>query len=237
MHWMRPRMPPLPRWRPTRRRGRNSSPKDARPWSVEWPMPRIKNPQELAKLQSRVAELEEAIATLPERQARASVLNAERSTQLGRLGELRRRKSRLVDESARRLNEALGPRVRVRLHALAERSKLHEALEDAVRGQSVRGEQITKLAGLDPVDVAGAARTSVDAVVDLGVTATTANKLVELAPSVLRDIEQVDVPDRVELQINLGTPRMKIGNRSTGSHLVSEPRRYWRWPWRQARSP
>jgi ABC-type lipoprotein export system ATPase subunit len=165
----------------------------------------IKNPQELAKLQARVAELEEAIAKLPQRQARAGELNATRSSQLGRLGEVRRRKSRLVDESARRLNEALGPRVRVRVFALADRSELHKALEDAVRGQSVRGEQITKLAALDPVDVANAARTSVEAVAELGVTATTANKLVELAPGVIRHIEQVDVPDRVELQINLGT--------------------------------
>jgi hypothetical protein len=62
----------------------------------------IKNPQELAKLQTRVAELEEAIATLPHRQARAGELNTERSTQLGRLGEVQRRKSRLIDASARR---------------------------------------------------------------------------------------------------------------------------------------
>jgi hypothetical protein len=46
----------------------------------------IKNPQELAKLQSRVAELEEAITQLPQWQARAEALNADRSTQLGRLG-------------------------------------------------------------------------------------------------------------------------------------------------------
>jgi ABC-type histidine transport system ATPase subunit len=114
--------------------------------------------------------------------------------------------------------------VRLRVHALADRSGFQDALEEAVRGQNVRGDQISRLAALDPVDVATAARTSVDAVVELGVSATTANKLVELAPSVLRELEQVDVPDRVELQINLGTPtnedwlaidRLSPGQRAT----------------------
>ena len=96
----------------------------------------------------------------------------------------------------------------------------------------MRSEQIARLAALDPVDVVAASRKSVEAVVELGVSATTSNKLVELAPSVLRGLQEIDVPDRVELQINLGTPtnedwqameRLSPGQRATRCSR-------WRWP-------
>jgi hypothetical protein len=61
---------------------------------------------------------------------------------------VRRRKSRLIHEAARQLNTALGPRVRLKVYALADRMGFQEALEDAVRGQNVRSEQIARSAAV-----------------------------------------------------------------------------------------
>jgi hypothetical protein len=82
------------------------------------------------------------------RQQRATDLHAERTSHLGRLAEVRRRRYRLVHEAARQLNTALGPRVRLKVYALADRMGFQEALEDAVRGQNVRSEQIARLAAV-----------------------------------------------------------------------------------------
>lgn len=165
----------------------------------------IDNPQAMAIAQKRVTALEEAIAGLPGKRARSQELADHRQDLLGRMGETRRRKSRLVEEAARRLNEEIGPRVRLNVFPLGDRTAVEEALERALQGQSVRSEQLHRLARHDPTEFVVAARTSVDAVVALGVSATTATKVANLSASVLRELEESDVPDRVQLQINLGS--------------------------------
>lgn len=166
----------------------------------------ISDPRQLRRLQQRTTELEERLAELPAKRERRAAAAEARRDALRRLEQVRRRKSRLVERAARTLGEALGPRVRLTVRPMADRSPLLAELESALQGQGVRSDQLQRLAQESPRAVAEAIREGQAAVAALGCSALTAAKLTALAPDVVRRMEEADTPDRVIVEIDLGGP-------------------------------
>ena len=166
----------------------------------------ITDPRQLRRLQLRAAELEERLTELPAKRERRQAATEARHDALRRLGQVRRRKSRQVERAARTLSSALGPRVRLAVRPLADRTLLLEALEAALQGQAVRSDQLQRLAAEAPSAIGEAIRQGPAAVAALGCSATTAAKLAALAETAVRRIEEADTPDRVVVEIDLGGP-------------------------------
>lgn len=164
----------------------------------------IGNPEELERLQARSRALSEAVASLPQRRTRHVELLRDRQFTLRTLSDVRRRKSRLVEESARTLTQAVGPRVRVSTDPMGNREHLLSVLEDALRGQQVRREQLDRLCRSAPSALADAIRDGPEAVEGLGCSSATAAKIVALSPPVVRACEEADTPDQIVVEIDLG---------------------------------
>jgi ABC-type cobalamin/Fe3+-siderophores transport system ATPase subunit len=167
----------------------------------------LTDPRELGNLQARARELQIALASLPQERRHEVEVWAERTTALQKLGDVRREKSRLVEDAARSLNASVGERVRIRVEPLADKAALLEVLEKAVRGQSVKSDQLRRLAETQtPVAVASAIREGQAKVEALGCSAATASKLCGLDSSTVRRIEETDAPDRIVVEVNLASP-------------------------------
>ncbi len=164
----------------------------------------VTDPDELDRLQHRAADLELALRSLPEKRTRCDAIEQDRRAALQELGEVRRGKSRLVEEASRVLTANVGTRVRVVATPLADRGPLLQALEDALRGQGVRRDQLERIAQHPPTVVSEAIRSGTAAVERLGCTAGAAAKVVGLPPSSVRAIEETDVADRIDVEIDLG---------------------------------
>jgi len=165
----------------------------------------VTNAEDLGKWQGRLGRLDTQLKATSERKKRLGDLETERQQQLQGLNAVRRQKSRQIEDAAQQLQEALPARVRLRVTPLADRTQFMGALEHAVLRQSVRGDQLRILADLEPTQVAGAMAAGTDALVKLGVSGTTAAKLVALSPTVRRSLELADVPDLVELDLDLSS--------------------------------
>lgn len=164
----------------------------------------LTDPRELESMQSRARELREAIADLPAKRDRANSIRGDRSQALRQLADVRREKSRLVEEAARALNERVGERVRIQVDPLADKGIVQGALEAAVKGQGVRNEQLRKLGEMHtPVAIATAIRDGAAKVEALGCSAATASKLCGLGAGAIRKIEEADTPDRIVIEVNL----------------------------------
>jgi predicted nuclease with TOPRIM domain len=185
----------------------------------------LQAPKQYSELQERLAELDEDLGDYPTLKARAVELASSRLEELRKLGEVRRRKSRLIETAARDLTDRVGPKVRLVVDALGDREQFREALEAALRGQSVRADQLARLAAEPPAKVAEAARTGPAAIEALGASGTTASKLAAVAPASLRKLEEVDTPDRISVQIDLaasGSPDWRpIGELSPGQRATA----------------
>lgn len=167
----------------------------------------LSDPRELGRIQSRALELQSAVAGLPEKRKRATDLAGQRATALQQLGDVRRQKSRLVEHAARQLNDRVGRRVRIRVDPLADKSRFLGALNEAVKGQSVKGDQLRRLAETQtPTAIAAAIHAGQAKVEALGCSAATASKLCGLAPAVVRTVEESDTPDKILVEVNLAAP-------------------------------
>jgi ABC-type lipoprotein export system ATPase subunit len=166
----------------------------------------IADPAELDALQRRATELESLVADQPTQQTRHSELVTNRRELLDRLNETRRRKSRLVEEASRSLTHRVGARVRLVVNPMGDRSLLEAALEDALKRQGIRREQLQRLSLTAPGVLADALRAGQAAVEALGCSASTASKLVALSASVFRQLEEIDVPDDISVEMDLGSP-------------------------------
>ena len=185
----------------------------------------ISDPRELRRIQQRAGELEERLRELPDKRQRRAVLEEARRDALHRLGQVRRRKSRLVERAARELSAGLGARVRLTVQPMADRSPLLAELERALQGQTVRGDQRQRLVQSSPAASARAAREGAEAVARLGCSQLTAAKVVGLAPAALRAVEEADTPDRVVVEVDLGAPGSEswapIGEVSPGQRAMA----------------
>jgi ABC-type lipoprotein export system ATPase subunit len=165
----------------------------------------LADPRELGRLQSRERELRTRLQDLPSKRDQAARLGQQRALALQTLGDVRRRKSRLVEEAARSLNERVGQRVRIRVDPLGDRSDFVTVLERSLKGQGVKSDQLRRLAtSHTPTIVATAIRDGQSQVEALGCSVTTASKLCALDSVAVRTIEEVDTPDRILVEVDLG---------------------------------
>lgn len=164
----------------------------------------LEDPRELGQMQAKVRELETKLAGLPTKRTKHTESKGKREGGLQKLGETRRLKSRLVEAAAGELTGRIGSRVRVRVEPLADTSRLVQHLEAAVKGQSVKSDQLKALASKhSPTTLATAMRDGAAAVEGLGCSAATASKLCAIAPDVVRKLEEIDAPDRIIIEVNL----------------------------------
>jgi ABC-type lipoprotein export system ATPase subunit len=167
----------------------------------------LTDPRELGKIQARALELQGHLTGLPQKRQRADAIGTDRTAALRKLGDIRRQKSRLVEAAAHELNSRVGRRVRIRVDPLADKTTLVGALEKPLKSQSVRSDQLRRLAETQtPTAIASAVSEGQAKVETLGCTAATASKLCALAPHVVRAIEETDTPDRILVEVNLAAP-------------------------------
>lgn len=195
----------------------------------------LQAPSQYPRLQERLAELDEELADYPALRDQAAGVEATRLEELRKLGEVRRRKSRMIETAVRELSERVGPKVRLVVDPLADRTSFRESLERALRGQGVRGDQLDRLAAAGPAKVAEAARAGQTEVERLGASATTASKITALPSSVVRKLEGWTRPTRSTSRSTSLRAEPRTGDRSPSCHPDSGRQPSWRWPWRAGR--
>jgi ABC-type lipoprotein export system ATPase subunit len=164
----------------------------------------LEDPRELGVMQARVRELESKLADVPANKTKLTECRNKRQVVLRELAETRRLKSRLVESAASELTGRIGARVRVRVEPLADVSKFVRQLESAVKGQSVKAEQLKTLAIRNsPTALAAAIRQGSTEVEGLGCSSATASKLCAVSADILRKLEEVDTPDLIIIEVNL----------------------------------
>jgi DNA repair exonuclease SbcCD ATPase subunit len=164
----------------------------------------IADPAELAELQGRASHLEGVVSEHPAKEQRHGQLTTGRADLLQKLNETRRQKSRLVEEASRDLNRRVGVRVRVQVRPMGDHSQFQTALEEALKSQGVRKDQIQRLSAVVPGQVADAIRKDAAELEKLGCSASTAAKLLALTKGQIRKLEETDVPDDIAVEIDLG---------------------------------
>jgi ABC-type lipoprotein export system ATPase subunit len=164
----------------------------------------LANPGELATLQRRRAELQELVSGADGHDAKRAELLPQREDALDELGAARRAQSRLVEEAARALNARTGPRVRVVIEPLADTSPMLDFVAKTL-GKKPTTEQAIRLSALSPADLTKAMASGKRALIDVGLTSTLADRLLELPAGRRREMEEVETPDKVRVEIDLGT--------------------------------
>jgi ABC-type lipoprotein export system ATPase subunit len=160
---------------------------------------------ELTRNQSKVAELEAELAMLSDEKTALVTCEAERSKLLTKLEDIARRKSRIVEDAARTLNDRLAGRVRLVVQPLADKTGVVSWLKELTQGANVPGTHLEKLAAKDVAVIAQAAREGATALSALGCTPATAAKLSErFDPRTVRELEELASPDRISAEVNLG---------------------------------
>jgi ABC-type dipeptide/oligopeptide/nickel transport system ATPase subunit len=151
-------------------------------------------------------DLEAKVADAPQKREQGEALTTERRQLLDELAQGRREESRLVEEAARALRQRVGRRVRVVVNPLSDRSQVLELLQNAVRGQSVRRDQLDKLSETPPSSLAAAIRAGADELLKLGCSDATAARIGAMPLSVVHQIEEAATPDAILIEVDLGAP-------------------------------
>lgn len=164
----------------------------------------LSDPDELARKQREAADLEALVEKVPEQRRRLEGLTTERRSLLEQLRGERRRMSRALESAAVRLTQQAGDRVRVTIQPLADQEPLRAKLGELLSGQSVRSDQLTKLAALGPGALSDAFASGANGLVSRGVTGSAAAKVLSLRPDQLRQLEECPTPDLVDVEVDLG---------------------------------
>lgn len=164
----------------------------------------LTDPGELATLQKRETTLMQALAGADQREQRRQHLLGERREALEELAAARRAHSRLVDEAVRTLNERTGPRVRVLTQPLADSRPLRTFLTD-VLGKRPTDEQMDRLTRPGLPGLVQALNDGKQALRVAGLTPAQADRLLELTGVQRHQLEEVDTPDAVTVEVDLGT--------------------------------
>lgn len=157
---------------------------------------------QLATTQARVEVLRRSVSGVKGKRTQLETLGKSRDIVLGELLAARREKSRIVEEAGRLLTQATGPRVRVTVDPLSDGSELVNFFASHVLERKASPDQASRVSAHSPSEYARAARDSKAAVTALGLTSGMADKVMALGPKVLRELELVDVPDLVKVEIN-----------------------------------
>ena len=165
----------------------------------------ISDAAELARIQTRVAEIEAELSTLTDEKTAQSNCEAERAELLDHLEQIARRKSRTVEDAARMLNKKLSGRVRLVVEPLADKDAVVEWLKKLAQGANISGIQLEKIAAHPTTTVAKAVRDGGASLTSLGVQPSVATKLLErFNAKLLREFEELPTPDRISAEVNLG---------------------------------
>lgn len=164
------------------------------------------DPDDLARKQKDAAELENRVRGVPALKERLSRLAGQRHDLLEQLRYTRRQISRELESAASRLTERAGDHVRVWIDPLGDHGPLQRLLGQFLSGQSVRAEQISRLAAVGPAALAEAIANGSRSVAALGVSDSTATKVAKLSPDEIRALEEAYSPDVVKVDVDLGTP-------------------------------
>lgn len=157
---------------------------------------------DLVTAQERVAGLAKRVRDLPAKDASRKKSEAERQKMVRRLWEVRRTKSRLVEQTVRSLNERVGGRFRIDTVPLAEKSFLVDAAS-AHAGSTQRRTLSRAAEAANPVSFAAAVRDGAAALESLGVTENGAATLAAAGRIAARDIEVADTPDICTLMMQV----------------------------------
>lgn len=164
----------------------------------------LSDPDELARNQGEAAKLEALVSGVPALRTQLDEALKERRDKLEKLRATRRRISRELESAAAALNERVGGRVRVRIEALADCRPLQDLLAKFLVGQSIRQDQLARLAKAGSGAIGDAIAGGMDGLEKLGVSASTAQKVLELSSEQKRELEQAETPDLVEVEVDLG---------------------------------
>lgn len=164
----------------------------------------LTDPDELAALQKRETRLTQVLAGADQREHRRQQLLSERSEALQDLAAARQARSRLVDDAVRTLNERTGPRVRILTQLLADTGPLRAFLTN-VLGKRPTGEHMDRLTRPGLPGLIQALNDGKQALRDAGLTPTQADRLLELTGVQRRQLEEVDTPDTVRVEVDLAT--------------------------------
>jgi ABC-type enterochelin transport system ATPase subunit len=170
----------------------------------------LKDPEDLAVKQRMVAELERAVAAVPQQRQRLAELLGIRAGLVERLGQHRAVASQQLQEAAARLSTKVGGRVRVVVQPQADKSELQELLAKLLARQNVRADQQARLAEAGPATLVAVLTAADDRLSKLGASDSTTAKLRALDAADVRLIEQCAMPDLISVEINVidvGEPR------------------------------
>lgn len=125
-----------------------------------------------------------------------------RADLVNRVLQARRQRSRVIEASARTLTELTGDRVRVSVRPLADGSALLEFFAEHVLGKKPSVEQARRVEALSPKDLVQAISVGKSELTRLGLTPGMADKVLALAPDLVRRMETVEVLDRVVVEVD-----------------------------------
>lgn len=157
----------------------------------------------LVRAQERVSALARKVDGLPDKTQSLRDAEDERQTMVRRLWELRRARSRLIETAVRTLNGRVGPRFRIDIAQMADRSLVVEAAS-AHAGSTQRRtlERAAEKAG-SAETFAAAVRAGGEELERLELTEAAAATLAAAGAVAARDIEVADTPDLCSLQMQV----------------------------------
>lgn len=179
----------------------------------------IERPEQLAADQRRAAKLTQEVSDLTKARDALHEVAVQWSDALDGLRSTRRERGRFFRSVAETLNTQLAGAVRLVVEPMA----IHDDLEAMLRKHTtgVHSSTIARAAGnarhpqtvvdalrqarQSPTDHATEAVAGREALGGFGLTDSAINQLIQLDESAVREIEMADVPDRVRLEMNLGT--------------------------------
>ncbi len=177
------------------------------------------------QFRERKAQLESLKTVLVERQKALRLLLEQRGAELGRLDSIRQHRFNTRQSVATELNQALGPRIRVKVSRAGQFEGFAAAIADSLRGSGLRYNELSAIlaANVSPRELLEAADTN-----DFGLVAEATGITKDRAIRALGQLRQADlgalatvaVEDAVVLQLLDGTDYKSIGELSTGQRCT-----------------
>ncbi len=158
---------------------------------------------ELAKLQDRKATLEREVSGTTNHEHERAELLPQRQAALDELAAARRARSRLIETAALDLNSRTGDRVRVVVEPLSDPEPMFDFISEHVTQRKLTPEQRNRLVNLSGIELASGVAKGKQELLALGMTATMSDRFMDLEASKLRQLEEVDRPDAVRVEVNL----------------------------------
>lgn len=159
---------------------------------------------EYMRTQKKIEQLRPVEAALAQLRGQADKLREQRRELLRDWDEVRAEDFRATAEAAKRVNGMLAGRVRVTVTIAGDRTRLVALLNEHLEGR--RNETVAALSGRDDLSLTQLAeviRQGKDAVVAAyKLPALQAEKLAKLAPEIILEIEELDLPPTTQLELN-----------------------------------